>query len=158
MQHQSLSCEKTVCSPLNASHSFYLETRMGIFECFENDVFLFPNGLVGFEHTHYFAMLEKIPSLSESVSYGMMQSLENKNVVFILFFPPMDDNQIARIHQEMNSVRRSEDISVDDIVIAFLVIINKDEGEGGESVDCIKDAPLIFIKSLNQGFQLVLNA
>lgn len=131
-----------------------LTTRLGEILFMSDDVYIFSTGLAGFrEYTTF--VRAPIPHVPKHLNYGMLQSLENADLSFILFYPTLDADQHAHILGNVRSSAGNEQIHKEDIDIAFLVIINKEDTQK-TNVTLVQDAPLVFIKKTQTAWQIVL--
>lgn len=140
-----------------------IETRLGTFLYTSDDVYMFDEGLAGFKKNVVFAK-SALPNLRENSSYGMLQSLEDQDLSFILFYPNLDDTQISIVAQKVRTIMKANpylsntnfQFSRSNIEVGFLVIIQND-ANGKQLVSCVSDAPLVFLTDIKKAWQLVLS-
>ncbi len=131
-----------------------LITRLGTILFTPDDIYTFNAGLTGFrEHNTFVRTL--VPNIPSHLTYGMLQSLENADLSFILFYPALDEGQRERIITHIRVLAGDEAVSNEDIEIAFLVIVNKDDASK-PTTTLVKDAPLVFMKRTQTAWQIVL--
>lgn len=129
-------------------------TRLGSILFTPDDIYSFNGGLSGFKERTAFVRTN-VPSISSNLNYGMLQSLDDSDLSFILFYPVLDASQQEAILHNMCSRLGRMFVPYGAIDVAFLVIPNK-ENNGKSNVGFVKDAPIVFLKTTKQAWQLVL--
>ena len=130
-----------------------IESRLGAIEYTNNDVFYFNDGLVGFPNKTKFTLTD-VPGIPQSQRYGMLQSLDDNSLSFIVHYPVLDDEQQSSILATVHTMIGDDQISKDDVGFAFLVITGHDE-TGQTNVKFVTDAPLIFLSKTQEAWQMM---
>ena len=130
-----------------------VQTKLGDIQYTNDDVFYFNDGLVGFPNKVRFTLTD-VPGVPENQRYGMLQSLDDNNLSFIVHYPVLDDAQQNSILSTVQTIANDHSISKDEIGFAFLVITDREE-TGQASVKFVTDAPLIFISKTQEAWQMV---
>ncbi len=130
-----------------------IETKLGKIQYTNDDIFHFNDGLVGFPNKVRFTLTD-VPGVPEGQRYGMLQSLDDNALSFIVHYPVLDEAQQNSILSTVHTMAGDEKISKDEIGFAFLVITGDNE-TGQSSVNFVTDAPLIFISKTQEAWQMV---
>jgi flagellar assembly factor FliW len=130
-----------------------IETRLGKIQYTNDDIFYFNEGLVGFPNKIKFTLTD-VPGIPQSERYGMLQSLDDSELSFIVHYPVLDEKQQQSIIATVHTLIGDKNISKDEIGFALLVITDKDE-TGQSNVKFVTDAPLIFISKTQEAWQMV---
>lgn len=130
-----------------------VQTKLGEIQYTNDDVFYFNDGLVGFPNKVRFTLTD-VPGVPENQRYGMLQSLDDNNLSFIVHYPVLDDAQQNSILSTVQTISNDYNISKDEIGFAFLVITDREE-TGQANVKFVTDAPLIFISKTQEAWQMV---
>jgi flagellar assembly factor FliW len=152
MTQMHTCCDDTL--PFTPVSTGTLMTRLGTILFTPDDIYTFNTGLTGFREYNTFVRTF-VPNIPSHLTYGMLQSLENMDLSFILFYPALDEMQRERIVTQVRILAADEALSNDDIEIAFLVIVNKDDASK-PTTTLVKDAPLVFMKKTQMAWQIVL--
>lgn len=125
-----------------------LATKSGkIVDITDNQIFSFPNGLLGFENYKKFALIE-----TENEPFFLLQSLEEKNIAFFLVDPFLIcNNYEADIDDD--SLKTIQVTSPEDIIIMSILTIPNDNS----TVTANLLGPVVFNKKNNKCVQVVLN-
>ena len=130
-----------------------VETKLGEIQYTSDDIFYFNDGLVGFPNKVRFTLTD-VPGIPQSQRYGMLQSLDDSALSFIVYYPVLDADQQQSILTTVHTMIGDEKISKDEIGFAFLVITGNDE-TGQSNVKFVTDAPLIFTSKTQEAWQMV---
>jgi flagellar assembly factor FliW len=144
--------KQKVTAEINITHGV-VETKLGAIQYTNDDIFYFNDGLVGFPNKVRFTLTD-VPGISKSERYGMLQSLDDNALSFIVHYPVLDEEQQRSILSTVHTMAGDEKISKDEIGFAFLVITGSDE-TGQSNVKFVTDAPLIFISKTQEAWQMV---
>lgn len=136
----------------NIQHG-YVQTKLGEIQYTHDDIFYFNDGLVGFPNKVRFTLTD-VPGVPQSQRYGMLQSLDDNNLSFIVHYPVLDDEQQDSILSTVHTMVNDNNISKDEIGFAFLVITDTEE-TGQSNVKFVTEAPLIFISKTQEAWQMV---
>lgn len=130
-----------------------VQTKLGEIQYTNDDIFYFNDGLVGFPNKVRFTLTD-VPGVPENQRYGMLQSLDDNNLSFIVHYPVLDDAQQNSILSTVQTISNDHNIAKDEIGFAFLVITDREE-TGQANVKFVTDAPLIFISKTQEAWQMV---
>jgi flagellar assembly factor FliW len=134
-------------------NAFTVETKLGKIDYTNNDIFYFNEGLLGFPNKIKFSLTD-LPGTPKSERYGLLQSLEDTSLSFIVHYPALDENQQFSIHTAVKKMTENETVTKDEIGFAFLVITNPDK-DGQLVIDYVTDAPLVFVSKTQEAWQMV---
>ena len=125
-----------------------IETKtMGAVEITDAQIITMPDGFYGFEHYTSFALLD-----SEQPPFFWMQSIEDKNLAFIVIDPflfrpdyelDIDDNTLSKIDAK----------SPENILVFALVTIPVD----GKPITANLQGPLVINKENKKGLQVIVS-
>lgn len=144
--------KQKVATEINSTHNV-VETKLGAIQYTNNDIFYFNDGLVGFPNKVRFTLTD-VPGIPQSQRYGMLQSLDDNALSFIVHYPVLDEEQQQSILSTVHGMIDDKKISKEEIGFAFLVITDRDE-TGESRVKFVTDAPLIFISRTQEAWQMV---
>lgn len=126
-------------------------TRFGTLAVAEDEIWTFPQGLVGFEHLKRYVLLDS----RKGASLQWLQALEDPSVAFLVcdprvFLPSVEIRlPEASLPLETHKTRRSEDL----LILALLYV---DRAEGNLKVNV--QAPLVLDPASRKGVQAVTDA
>ncbi|MDP4724689.1 MAG: flagellar assembly protein FliW [Alphaproteobacteria bacterium] len=141
-----------IAAETNNTHGV-IETKLGKIQYTNDDIFYFNDGLVGFPNKVRFTLTD-VPGVPEGQRYGMLQSLDDNALSFIVHYPVLDEAQQNSILSTVHTMLGNEKISKDEIGFSFLVITG-DKETGQSNVKFVTDAPLIFISKTQEAWQMV---
>ncbi len=119
----------------------------GVVEVSEKQIVNFPEGILGFEDFHKFALIN-----SEYEPFIWLQSLDEKNLAFLLIDPFLISSEYeADIDDE--SLRKINVTSPEDIVVMTIVTIPSD----GSDITANFLGPLVINRKNNQCMQVILS-
>lgn len=120
--------------------------QLGILHYEEKEVFLFTEGLYGFEHLKRFLL---IPGKIDSV-FEYLQSIEDVHVTFILAAPNdiVEDYILTIAQSDMGKVKATSEIDLQDYVIVTVP-------ENIEEISVNLLGPIVINKRLKIGGQLI---
>lgn len=145
-----------------------LASHLGMLHFNADDVYHFNDGLAGFKHHVSYVRLP-LPQMEHNNRYGLLQSSEDPDLSFILFYPELSEAQLSIITQKVRAVMIGDpryqitplQWNREHIRIAFLVIIEKSDDQKTSSdnlaVRCVSNAPIVFVESLKRGWQIALH-
>lgn len=141
-----------------------IETHLGTFCYQDSHIFTFEEGLIGFKDNKNFA-IGAVPGMPTHENYGLMQSLDNPALSFILFYPELEDTQLSLIAQKVRIILKTDlayshtapqQINRTNLAVAFLVTITKNE-DNTTQVGCVQDAPIVFLNHQKRAWQIVIH-
>lgn len=135
-----------------------LTTRFGPITYTQDDVYTFHTSLTGFDQYKRFIKTRHFPILTNP-SLGLLQSIEDPDLCFILFYPETPEEISQLIYEKVNSLRKNlpqenRHIQLQDIDLAFLVMIEKDEKEHIQ-VSLVESGPLVFDTDQKVAWQII---
>ncbi|MBR0031112.1 MAG: flagellar assembly protein FliW [Treponema sp.] len=120
---------------------------MGIVDVPENKIFTFPNGLLGFESYHKYALID-----AEYKPFLWLQSLDEPNLAFLLIDPfliekdyelDVDDKTLFEIDIE----------SPTDVIVFSIITVPND----GSPVTANLQGPIVINRKNNNALQVILS-
>lgn len=125
-----------------------VETKAnGVVEVSEKQIVTFPEGILGFEDFHKYALIN-----SEYEPFIWLQSLEEKNLAFLLIDPFLISSEYeADIDDE--SLKKIQVTSPEDIVVMTIVTIPSD----GSEITANFLGPLVINRRNNKCMQVILS-
>jgi hypothetical protein len=147
---------------LNTESLISIQTRFGAIEYNPKDVYTFEEGLAGFKNNTLYVR-GSVPGMEGNAAYGLLQSLDQADLTFILFYPELCDTQTALITQRIRAITKGDmrgdakEIRIlrGECQAAFLVISNPNE-QGKCDVSCVASAPIVFLPSQQKAWQILL--
>lgn len=141
--------------------SFY-STRFGDLAYFEDDIYVFDDGLSGFKQHNCF-IRTNLPQMPHHDAFGLLHSMRDENLSFILFYPTLTMQQKSLLLQKVKTIlkvsihyaQQLDHFTSADLTVAFLVILKEAQGE--TEVRCVEEAPLVFLEPLKKAWQIVLS-
>lgn len=129
-----------------------LETRLGTVSYKSEDLFLFDNGLYGFETCNNF-IIASLPYEGAPDNFKMLQSVENTNLAFIVLNVLVDYNLESSIisADDLEIYLKQQNLQLNEVSVFLIVSINE------EYVSVNTKAPIILIPKLQKGLQLILD-
>lgn len=119
----------------------------GVVEVSEKQIVNFPEGILGFENFHKYALIN-----SEYEPFIWLQSVDEKNLAFLLIDPFLISNDYeADIDDE--SLKKINVTSPEDIVVMTIVTIPSD----GSDITANFLGPLVINRKNNQCMQVILS-
>ncbi|MES2252482.1 MAG: flagellar assembly protein FliW [Pseudomonadota bacterium] len=130
-----------------------IDTRLGTIQVTDNDIFYFNDGLVGFPNKIKFTLTD-VPGIPTDQRYGLLQSLEEEALSFIVHYPVLDEVQQNAVLLNIQKMVGDESITKDEIGFALLVLLSN--GSTGQSnVSFVTDAPLVFLSKTQEAWQMI---
>ena len=130
-----------------------METKLGMIEYTDDDIFYFHEGLAGFPHSVKFTLTE-LPGVAQSDRYGMMQSLEDASLSFIIYYPALNESQQESILKTVKDIAKDEQLTKEEIGFAFFVITQQNNSNI-PFLEYAKDAPLVFVNKTKEAWQVI---
>lgn len=132
-----------------------LTARVGDFEYFQEDLFLFKRGIYGFENLREFVVTaaphEDIPEI-----YRYLQSIEEPNLALIMMN--------ALVNSKSSSIIKAEDLEphlymrnlkLEDVIVFLVTSIRVEQGQQRVSINT--KAPIILAPERQEGWQVILD-
>lgn len=130
-----------------------IETRLGVIMYTHEDIFCFHDGLTGFPNKKKFALVD-VPNIPADQRYGLLQSLEDDDLCFILSYPVLNNQQQEQVLNTVQNINNNKFITKDEVSLAFLVIVNNDSNNTPH-ISLVTDAPLLFLNATKEGWQMI---
>ena len=125
-----------------------VETKAnGIVEIEEKQIVTFPEGIMGFEQYHKYALIN-----SEYEPFIWLQSLEEKNLAFLLIDPFLISSEYEADIDDEN-LKKIQVQAPEDIVVMTIVTIPAN----GEPITANFLGPIVINRKNNKCLQVVLN-
>ena len=114
---------------------------------FEKDIFIFENGLYGFEHLRRFVFINR--SKNPDNPFKLMISLDNSNISFVVVSPfeICKDYEIDIEDLELNKIGVAQS---SDIIVLSIVTLSK------ENISLNLKSPIILSLATNKAKQIIL--
>ena len=119
----------------------------GIVEIEEKQIVTFPEGIMGFEQYHKYALIN-----SEYEPFIWLQSLEEKNLAFLLIDPFLISSEYEADIDDEN-LKKIQVQAPEDIVVMTIVTIPAN----GEPITANFLGPIVINRKNNECLQVVLN-
>jgi len=130
-----------------------INTRLGTIHIADNDIFDFNDGLVGFPNKTKFTLTD-VPGIPADQRYGLLQSLEENALSFIVHYPVLDEVQQNAVLLNVQKMVGDASITKDEIGFAHLVLLSNGEA-GTSNVSFVTDAPLVFLSKTQEAWQMI---
>ena len=144
--------KQKLSTEINITHGV-LETKLGVIEYTSDDIFYFNDGLVGFPNNVRFTLTD-VPGIAHNQRYGMLQSMDDSSLSFIVYYPILDKGQQDSVLTNVQKMMEDEKITKDEVGLAFLDITNQDKA-GQANVEFVTDAPLVFLSKTKEAWQML---
>jgi flagellar assembly factor FliW len=144
--------KKEILTSIGAANGI-LETKLGAIHYTQDDIFSFNDGLVGFPNKIRFTLTD-VPGIPTTQRYGMLQSLDDNSLSFIVYYPALDEEQQKSVLSNVRKILEDDEITSNEIGFAFLVVANQNEGAQA-NIEFVTDAPLVFLSKTQEAWQMV---
>jgi flagellar assembly factor FliW len=133
-----------------------ISTKMGRLEYTHEDIFLFKNGIYGFENLKEF-IITSLPCEDTPEIYKCLQSEEEKNLTLIIMNVMVSPNGAGLIDAaDLETHLLPKNLELKDVAIFLVTSVYNEAGKQRVSVNTA--APIILAPSLQEGWQVILDS
>ncbi len=133
-----------------------LVTRVGEIEYTYDDIFLFKNGIYGFENLKDF-IVTVLPYEDTPKIYKYLQSTEEPNIALIVMNVPLNSKGGGIIDtKDLHSHLELRGLKLEDIALFLVTSIHNEAGRQRVSVNT--KAPIILASAAREGWQVILDS
>jgi flagellar assembly factor FliW len=134
----------------------HISTKMGQLEYRHKDIFLFKNGIYGFENLKEF-IITSLPYEDTPKNYKYLQSETEKNLALIIMNVMVNPNGASIIDAvDLETHLLSKNLALKDVAIFLVTSVYNERGKQRVSVNTA--APIILQPSTQEGWQFILDS
>jgi flagellar assembly factor FliW len=134
----------------------HISTKMGQLEYTHKDIFLFKNGIYGFENLKEF-IITSLPYEDTPKNYKCLQSETEKNLTLIIMNVMVNPNGASIINAvDLETHLLSKNLALKDVAIFLVTSVYNERGKQRVSVNTA--APIILQPSTQEGWQFILDS